>query len=711
LAYIRSICQQRIACRPGEKAFKIIESEDSGRGGVCEVTADTAACAQCVAETFASDDRRHGYGLTNCTNCGPRFSIIRRVPYDRHNTTMAGFEMCPACRAEYTDPADRRFHAQPIACHDCGPRVTLVDRKGQALGTDPIATARSLLWQGRIVAIKGLGGFHIAVRGDDQSAVLRLRQLKKRDHKPLALMVSSIEEARRLVELGRAAVGWLTSPWSPIVLGVRRRQSGIAESVAPGTHRLGLMLPYTPIHHLLLRGGEEEMPPLVMTSGNVCDEPLAIDNGDALRRLGPLCDAILWHGRPIERGVDDSVIIDAGEDTPIFVRRSRGYAPAAIELVGAEGQEGICVGGELKNAVAIVRDGAAILSQHLGDLSHPRAFENFRRTIDDMRQLFGVPRPRWIAHDMHPMYLSTSHATRLARELGVPAIGVQHHHAHAAAVMAEHGIAHRILAVVCDGTGYGTDGSIWGGELLVTDRNAFERLAHLRSLRLAGGDTAARETDRCALALLYQALGNDFADHPAARRLVPQPSRRRILARMIADDIASAHSSGAGRVFDGVAALLGLCSHNHFEAQAALALEAAAHVGQPAAAATQSFFAIADDSGEIDLSPLMIELLRRMDHCEPVEDLALLFHEQFARAWEAAVVEAARRTQLKDVALSGGVFCNSLLARRLSELLERHGLRVLRQQQVPPNDGGIALGQAAVACARVRAGLKRSDRD
>lgn len=701
LARIHHVDRQLLPPEEHVGGFHIEHSFDSQSDLLLgQVTVDTAVCPDCLREIFSPTDRRFRYGLTNCTNCGPRFSIIRRIPYDRVNTTMAGFTMCSACRCEYTNPADRRFHAQPIACHDCGPQVAIVDCRGQKIVGDPIDQARRLLLEGKIVAVKGLGGFHLAVKADDEQAVQRLRRLKKRDSKPFALMVGSIEKARRIVELSHTAEQLMLSPQCPIVLAIRHGDSEIAPSVAPGNHRLGVMLPYTPIHHLLLKDLPDTV--FVMTSGNISDEPLAIDNDEALERLGPMCDAILWHDRPIQRGVDDSVVIDMHQDAPIFVRRARGYVPEAIDLPAAvqSDTQGLCLGGELKNTIAVVRAGQAILSHHLGDLSHLAAFEAFVRTIEDMQHLFGIT-PEWIAHDLHPMYLSTAQARKLADERHLPLIGVQHHHAHAAALLAEHRVSERILVVVCDGTGWGPDGTIWGGELLAADLSGFERIAHLKPLRLAGGDAAARETARCGLALLYQAFGAGFEDHPAARRLVPDASRRQVLCRMIRDNINCALSSGAGRVFDGVAALLGLCSYNHFEAQAALAMEAAAHrAGKQKS--RDGLFEIRD--GLISLSPLVRELLRLVEAGSSAEDLSWLFHEQFARALGQAATEAADRLGLRVVGLSGGVFCNAWLTRRLTELLVSAGLEVLRHRLVPPNDGGLSLGQAAVAAARISGG-------
>jgi hydrogenase maturation protein HypF len=700
LASIRLLHREERTPNSYDRGFDIIDS--AARGGqltTADVTVDAATCPACLREILSPADRRHRHALANCTDCGPRFSIVRRVPYDRSNTTMSGFAMCPTCRAEYTNPADRRFHAQPIACHDCGPTLKLVGRDGAALADDPIDAARDLLIAGTIVAIKGLGGFHLAVRADDEQAVKRLRDLKKRDHKPFALMVASIQSARRLVTLSDPAVAAMRSPACPIVLAPRIEPSAIAPSVAPGNYRLGVMLPYTPVHHLLF-GSPSVIPPLVMTSGNVSDDPLIIDDADALDQLGSMSDAILLHERPIQRGVDDSVLLDAGDGALIPVRRSRGYVPCVIELPIEAPSAGLCVGAELKNTVAVVRGRSVVLSQHLGDLTHPRAFENFVQIIDDLRDLFDV-RPAWVAHDLHPMYLSTAYARKLWAQLDVPVLAVQHHHAHAASLLAEHGLSQRILAIVCDGTGFGTDGTIWGGELLVGDLHGFDRLARLRPLRLPGGDAAARDITRCAMALLYQASGGCVADDPAARRLVADSAARAMLARMIRDQVSCATSSGAGRFFDGIAALLGLCSYNQFEAQAAVALESAAHRGQRRRLVEPLFKVHQDDIHEIDLSPLIGEIVLQLQSGAPVDDLAWLFHEQFAQAWASAAREASARVGVKTVGLTGGVFCNAWLTRRLTGLLRESGLKVLRHRVVPPNDGGIALGQAAIAAARM----------
>ena len=677
-----------------ESGFHIIGSRATGAAAAA-VTVDVALCGDCRRELLTPADRRYRYALINCTNCGPRYTIVRDVPYDRPNTTMAGFAMCDTCGREYENAADRRFHAQPIACHDCGPTLSLVTPGGEPIAGDPIAGCVGRLMAGGIVAIKGLGGFHLAARAGDEAAVARLRQRKRRDAKPFALMCATVEAAEQLVALSAEGAAALRSPAAPIVLAPRRDDAVVSSDVAAGTHRLGVMLPYTPIQHLIFAEGGRAMGPLVMTSANASDEPLVIDHADALRRLGSLCDAMLWHDRPIERCVDDSVLIDMAGAAPLPIRRSRGFVPSELPLPMTV-DDGLCVGGELKNTVAVVRGGHAVLSQHLGDLKHPLAYKHFQRALADMRRLFSV-RPRWIAHDLHPLYMSGYHARQLAERLGAALVPVQHHHAHAAAVLAEHRRCDRVLAVVCDGVGFGSDGTLWGGELLLADLLDFTRLAHLRPLRLAGGDAAAKDTRRCALGLLYQTDGDGFVDLAAAARVVPDHTERSMLGAMIRRNVNCVETSAAGRVFDGIAALLGLCRHNRFEAEAAMALEAAA-AGRPAIDGDR-LYSIRE--GCIDLAPLIRHIAQSP---LPPDALAGLFHDQLAAAWAEATRQAAEEHGISTVVMSGGVFCNQRLTERLSALLESAGLEVLRHRVVPPNDGGLALGQAAIASARIAAG-------
>lgn len=687
---------------PGPAGFRIIDSDDALPSHTSDiarvgVTVDAAVCAACLRELFDPADRRFRYALNNCTDCGPRYTIIERIPYDRPNTTMRRFAWCNHCRAEYTDPADRRYHAQPIACHDCGPSLELVDPSGAPLPGDPVVSVAKLLHAGGIVAIKGLGGFHLAVRADDEQAVARLRQSKQRDGKPFALMCRSVEAAKRLVRISASAEALFSSPAAPILLAPRRKNINIAPSVAPDSHRLGVMPAYTPIHHLLFAELDPAIDTLVMTSANPSGEPLTIDNHEALARLSGLCDAILWHDRPIHRRVDDSVVLDTGTPHPLPLRRARGFVPTSIPLpVGGE-THGLCVGGELKNTIALVRDRRAILSQHLGDLNYTPVFDHFRETIDDLLSLFDVS-PKWIAHDLHPMYLGTVYARQLADRVGVPLIGVQHHHAHAASVMAEHNEAGPVLAVVCDGVGHGDDGTSWGGELLLADLVSCKRLAHLRSIQLIGGDAAATDTRRCGLALLQQAY-DDFAKHPAAAQLIRDDHERQVLTAMLARGLNCSPTTALGRYFDGVAALLGLSTHNSYEAQAAMRLESAAFACDTPLDASPLFQLITGEAGQIDLSPLIRAVVEGRANGRPVEQLAALFHDQAAWALAYVVQEAAKQTGINIVALSGGVFCNERLTRGLVDRLSGGGLRVLVHQSVPANDGGLALGQAAVAAA------------
>ncbi len=709
LSHIDRMMEQQAICRDDETDFRIQPSDGSGAARAV-VTVDSGVCRDCLTEFFDSANRRYRYALINCTNCGPRYTIIQRIPYDRPNTTMAEFQMCEACQVEYANPDDRRFHAQPIACHDCGPTVCLETSGGQRVPGDPIRQAAELLACGKIVAIKGLGGFHLAVRADSAAAVERLRRLKHRDAKPFALMCQSETASRRLVKLSPAGRELLQSLRAPILLAPRREEARIAAAVAPNNNRLGVMLAYTPIHHLLLAELEKveaALPALVMTSGNQSDEPLVIDHTQARVRLGPLCDALLLHDRPIERCVDDSVILDMGPGhAPLPIRRSRGFVPAPLLLPIPAPDTGLCVGGELKNTVAVVRGAEVILSQHLGDLTHPLALEYFQKAIADLCVLFDAP-PRWIAHDLHPMYVSTAYGARLAQNERIDMIPVQHHHAHAAAVLAEHGLTGPVLAVLCDGTGLGPDGAGWGGELLLADLAGFRRLASVQPLELPGGDAAARDIRRCGLAILFQALGEAGIEHPAAVRLVPDPVERKMFSLMLQRGTQCTASSGVGRLFDGLAALLGLANHNQFEAQAALAVEAAAErAGESDMTSLTKTYILRQDNEEIriDLGEFWRRLLAAQADGAPVCELAWAFHETLALAWDAVVAEQARRTGVKAAALSGGVFCNQRFTLRLANLLRRRGLKVLCHQLAPPNDGGLSLGQAAVAAAQ-RAGI------
>lgn len=683
----------------GEARFAIAPSA-TALNATAAVTIDTAVCPDCLRELFDPQDRRYRYGLINCTNCGPRLSIIRQVPYDRPHTTMAAFPLCPQCRAEYENPADRRFHAQPTCCPVCGPRVVL-RRVGasDAIPGDVYAHAAALLAAGKILAIKGLGGFHIACRADDPAAVGRLRQLKRRDAKPFALMCRDRAAAERLVQLSAGDAVELTSPRAPIILALRQPDTPVAPQVAPQNHRLGVMLPYTPIHHLLFAALDAAIPALVMTSGNLSDEPLAIADDEAVARLGgpePIVDAFLLHERPIQRPVEDSILL-ATPSGPLPIRRSRGYAPVPLPA-STRLRRALCLGAELKSTLAVVRPGEVIMSAHLGDLTNALTYEHFRRAATDMLRLFSL-QPELIVHDLHPMYLSTQYARQLAAEFRVPLHAVQHHHAHAAAVLAEHGITESALAIVCDGTGYGSDGTIWGGEILLVHPNGtFQRRAHLKPIRLAGGDAAAKDTRRPALALLQLAFGDAFVAHPLAARLFPDADELRTLSTMLRKGIQSPLTSSTGRVFDGIASLLNVCQRNDFEAQAGIALEALAWAQD--VPGCHPLFVLEQTPGgsiEINLAPLIQHLITTT---APIETRAALFHRQLAAAFASAAAALLPMTPSRAIGLSGGVLCNQVFAENLAAELRTRGCTPLTHRLVPPNDGGIAYGQACLAGRR-----------
>ncbi|KKM48510.1 hypothetical protein LCGC14_1557660, partial [marine sediment metagenome] len=563
---------------PQLDGFSIRESTESGSFTL--VSPDVSTCADCMRELADPSDRRFGYPFINCTNCGPRYSITERVPYDRPHTTMADFAMCTDCAAEYARPGDRRFHAQPIACAVCGPSCWLVDPRGkQIVCADPIAEAAQRIRAGRIVAIKGLGGFHIACRADDEHVVARLRRRKSRDAKPFALMVRDMDQGRLLCRIDPAAEELLTGPLRPIVLLPRLPDARLAEPVAPGLSALGIMLPYTPLHHLLMGF---DLPPLVMTSGNVSDEPLIRLNEDAVAHLAPIADAILLHNRGIQRSVDDSVV-QARASGAVVLRRGRGYAPQPVIVGDRPSPVILAVGAELKNAVCLYRDGRAVLSEHIGDLTDGRVYRRFMQVINDLENLFDL-RPEAVAADLHPQYLSTEYALRrgmgqLAGRPALPIVRVQHHHAHIVACMAENGYAGDVIGIACDGVGYGPDGEVWGCEILHVSLASYFRLGHLRQFPLPGGDAAAIETARPALAMLLETFGRRAVKLPAARGLFEDPARGEQLAEQIAAGINCPRSSSLGRLFDAVAALCGVARANQYEGQGPMMLESVASAG------------------------------------------------------------------------------------------------------------------------------------
>jgi hydrogenase maturation protein HypF len=688
LASIDNIRADEVEAR-GHRGFAIEGSRDGE--GFQPISPDVATCPACVREVLTPGDRRFRYPFTNCTHCGPRFTIIRAIPYDRPNTTMAGFTMCPECRAEYDHPSDRRFHAQPNACAACGPRLTLVDSQSLPVDGDALTETRRLLASGRIVAIKGIGGFHLACDAGNDAAVQRLRERKGREAKPLAIMVPDVIAARRLCAVSDDEADLLGSPARPIVILNGRPGAGIAPSVAPGLGNLGVMLPYSPLHHLLFCGEERCPDALVMTSGNVSEEPIETDNAEALTRLGTIADSILLHDRPIETRCDDSVTrVAAGAELP--VRRSRGYAPFPVRLP-FETRPVLACGAELKSTVCLARGPYAFLSPHIGDLGNYDTYASYGEMVDHMSALFRV-RPEAIAHDLHPAYLST----RFAREYdpALPLIAVQHHHAHVAACMAEHRLTGPVIGVAFDGTGYGTDGAIWGGEILTADYAGFERAAHLAYVPLPGGDLAVREPFRMALAhLAHASCGWDPALLPVA---AATDEERRIIARQLERRLNAPPTSSVGRLFDAVASLLGVRHRARYEAQAAIELEALAIPGD------HGCYPIELGAGEpmvIDPSPVIRGIVRDLQHGVAVPVVASRFHASVT----AMILHVCQRlrsgTGLGRVVLSGGVFQNVTLLTGVRRALLGAGFEVFSHHRVPPNDGGVALGQAAVAHVRL----------
>jgi len=679
LARIESVAARGVVPR-GERGFRIVASERAGDPDA-PVAPDSATCDECLAELFDPADRRYRYPFINCTNCGPRFTIVRGVPYDRPLTTMAGFAMCARCRAEYDDPLDRRFHAQPNACPECGPALRLPGHDG-----NPLAGAGAALREGLVLAVKGVGGYHLACRADDERAVAALRGQKHREDKPFALMVGSLKAAHALVELAPQDVQLLTGRARPIVIAPRRASARVAPSVAPRSASLGVMLPYSPLHHLLLADAGR---PLVMTSGNVSDEPIAYRDEQALERLGTIADRFLLHDRPIETRTDDSVqrpVTVAGRRRALMLRRSRGHVPASAGLPVTAPRPVLACGAELKSTFCLAKGRRAWVGHHIGDLANYETLLAFRAGISHFERLFAVD-PAIVAHDLHPGYLSTAYA--LERECAVH-VGVQHHHAHLAAVLAEHGEHGPAVGAIFDGTGFGEDGTVWGGELLAGDLGGFERAGHLRPVRLPGGEQAIRQPWRMAAAWLREALAAPPA-LPAVLAGSVDGRRWEAVVELAESGTASPLTTSVGRLFDAVAALCGVRAYVNYEGQAAAELEAAADPAEPGAYPLPA---------TLDPRETILAVTRDVAAGMPVAAVAARFHNGLARATAWACAEAAERAGVDVVVLSGGVFQNGLLLERTSAALAAKRLRVLVAERLPPNDGGISYGQAAVAAWR-----------
>jgi len=670
----------------GYAEFEIRPSETGGEK-VALVLPDIATCDQCLSEVSDPANRRYCYPFTNCTNCGPRFSIIESLPYDRANTTMRQFEMCPECRAEYQDPADRRFHAEPTACPACGPHLELWDPWGRVLAQrgDALQEAAEAVRQGRVLALKGLGGFQLVVHAANEAAVLALRQRKRRAEKPFALMYPTLESVRVACEVCEVERRLLCSPESPIVLLRRRGTSSVAPAVAPRNPYLGIMLPYTPLHHLLMR---ELGFPVVATSGNVSDEPICTDEREALDRLHGIADLFLVHNRPITRHVDDSIVrVMLGRE--LVIRRARGYAPLPI-FVKEPVPTMLAVGGHMKNAIAASVGRMVFVSQHIGDLETAQAYEAFRRVAASFRHLYSLE-PAAIACDMHPDYLST----RFAHQDGLPVRSVQHHHAHVLACMAENDLEGDVLGVSWDGVGYGPDGTIWGGEFLRVAGPSFERVAHLRPFRLPGGEKAVKEPRRTALGLLYEAFGDGlFSMSGLAPLRAFSPEALPVLQAMLARGLNAPLTSSAGRLFDAVAAILELRQVCQFEGQAAMELEFA--LDGVVTDEAYPFRTRAEGKPRIlDWEPAIREILADVQSGLAVGTIAARFHNTLVEM----IAAVAGLEQQERIVLTGGCFQNKYLTERAVTRLRADGFRPYWHQRIPPNDGGIPLGQI-IAAAR-----------
>ena len=699
----------------------VIETSHSQGAPLSQVTADMATCRDCLTEMADKKDFRYGYPFINCTNCGPRYSIVRTIPYDRPNTTMSVFEMCDHCAAQYTNVADRRFHAQPVACAACGPQIRLTDSHGRTIETQTqnvIAETAKQLLDGKIVAIKGIGGFHLAVDALNNEAVKRLRERKKRDHKPFALMADSIEKIKEYAIVNESAEKLLKSPQCPIVLLPKKKNNPIAPSVAEGVDTYGFMLCYAPLHYLLF---DRNIDVLVMTSGNISDEPLICKNDLAMERLSVVADAFLMHDREIYRQVDDS-IMHVIADQPVPLRRARGYVPTPIFIRRAScvmrdaledekhktqyairntqyetsfSQDIFAAGADLKNTFCFAKRNQLICSEHIGDLEDAEVYHHYIDSIEHLRKLFEVE-PKIVACDLHPGYFSTRYAQSIPK---AKIIQVQHHWAHIASVLVEHDLDGPVIGLVADGTGYGTDGAIWGCECLIASLETFERFGHLAYYRLPGADKASKEAIRPALSLLKQAYGDDFSLSKfdwLFSRIESDSDKLKIILEQLEKGVNVVQTSSLGRVFDAVAAILGLGSYNHFDAQLPMALEAVA------AADIEEHYdfeviATADQPTLLDLSKMFKQLISDVRKDRAAGVISAKFHNTLAAALLEMAKAAKASTKLNTVALSGGVFCNRYLANRLIKLLKKAGFSILFNRDVPSNDGGISLGQAAIA--------------
>ena len=690
LAYIVEISSQRSAVK-NHSGFAIVKSKGQSEMSTL-ISPDVSVCDDCLSEMLDSDDRRFRYPFINCTNCGPRYTLIEDIPYDRPKTSMRHFKMCPRCQAEYDDPTNRRFHAQPNACADCGPHVGLYDNRRNEINQhqEAVKKAAELLQKGYVLAIKGLGGFHLAADAANTDAVRRLRDRKLREEKPLAIMSYDLEAIRRYARLGPEEEKLLTSIQRPIVLLRKKNPNTISKEVAPKNKYFGVMLPYTPLHYLLLQHGFDA---LVMTSGNLSEEPIAIDNDDAFNRLAEIADYFLIHNREIYLRSDDSIVRQVA-GTRRFLRRSRGFVPIPIFLRDKVPPVLAC-GAELKSTICLTKKDKAFISQHIGDLENLPTYEFLKLTIAHLKRILDID-PEIIAHDLHPDYLSTQYAMELPAD---HKIQVQHHHAHIVSCMAEHKLEGTVLGLSFDGTGYGTDGTVWGGEILIVREHDFGRAGHLAYVPMPGSAAAIKEPWRMAVSYLQGAYGNDFRNLNLPAMAAIENEKLTIISEMISKGINAPLTSSLGRLFDGVAAICGIHQRVNFEGQAAMELEMAATGDSDS---VYEYEWDTDGAYRILTEPIIRGVVDDVACGIPVGEISSRFHRTLIRLFTDLCVVIGKELELDRVVLSGGVFQNLILLTGLTRALEEKNFKVFSHQQVPTNDGGIALGQAVVAAAKFR---------
>ena len=680
----------------GYNKFEIRKSDDKGSRTVLMLP-DIATCNECINDVFDPNNRRYLYPFTNCTNCGPRYSIIEKLPYDRINTSMKIFEMCDECKKEYEDPLNRRFHAQPNACPICGPKLELWDKKGRVMSKKHYALLEAVnaVKYGKIIALKGVGGFHLIVDARNEEAVQKLRKRKHREEKPLALMYPNIDSVYCDCEVSEFEKRLLLSPESPIVLLKRHDETDLADSIAPGNPYLGIMLPYSPLHLILMK---ELAFPIVATSGNLSDEPICTDESEALIRLKDIADMFLVHNRPIVRHVDDSIarII---LDREMVTRRARGYAPLPVQL-NRKMPNLLAVGAHLKNNISVSVDNNVFISQHIGDLETAEAYSAFEHVINDLKNIYEVT-PESVVCDKHPNYLSTN----FANHSGIKVESIQHHYAHIASCMAENELTGNVLGVSWDGTGYGDDGSIWGGEFFIANEKSYKRIAHLRKFKLPGGETAIKEINRTAIGLLYEILGERVFEQNELMPIKNTPEKElKILQKMLTGNINSPVTSSAGRLFDAVSSIIGISSYSHYEGQAAMQLEFAID-SEPIDKAypfnvINSTHKKSDVKFIIDWEPIIINIMADLNKRVTKNVISAKFHNTLANA----VLEIAKKTGESKVVLSGGCFQNKYLLEKTIKFLQKEDFKPYWHQRVPTNDGGISLGQIAAAANKINTG-------